>query len=449
MKGSHLFSPNHIRSVVLELIDEDVFVLRALLRVTEIVCTDKVPTAAVTRGAQPRLLINDDFVRKHCRSEVHLQSIIVHECLHVVLGHVRPGAPVSVLENIAMDAVINASILRTLGNAYGEFFALYYAEAEGVMRLLRPMTAKEATRCGTRPRDPLDAAWRALYEGKLNADDLCEIASLFESRTPLRKIAPDALLGSHPAEGEEADEEGALSDPLSDAIDETLRRMNGSGLFRYDHRPGVYANAAALEIDASALALNRWKRNTRRILERYLLPDGRGIPTYAPRESFLPVLNAGDRRAWMKAGWSPFLPEVCWPDSVPQAQGRAQVYLDASGSMFHELPHIIALLHGLRDWIRLPFWAFSNAVAPASISNGELVTESTGGTSFNCVLEHVADTRPAAAVIVTDGFIEPIDSRLLQRCSGTRLHVIVSRDGDRGPFVGSGIPSTQLEALPA
>ena len=123
-----------------------------------------------------------------------------------------------------------------------------------------------------------------------------------------------------------------------------------------------------------------------------------GAPETVSCDSYLPVLHAGDRRGWLRAGWSPFLPDVCWPASVRQPGGQAQVYLDASGSMFAEMGYLVALLRSLQQWIRTPFWAFSNEVAPARIEKGELVTDSTGGTSFNCVLEHVARTRPTCAV---------------------------------------------------
>src|SRR3954451_14302696 len=40
--------------------------------------------------------------------------------------------------------------------------------------------------------------------------------------------------------------------------------------------------------------------------------------------------------------------------------------------------------------------------------DGKLVASTTGGTSMACVLEHVADTRPPSAIVVTDCYIEQL-----------------------------------------
>ena len=68
---------------------------------------------------------------------------------------------------------------------------------------------------------------------------------------------------------------------------------------------------------------------------------------------------------------------------------------------------------------------------------------------MTCVIEHVARTRPAAAVVVTDGYIEPLGKNVLQRAAGTRLHAIVTRDGHPAALGRAGIPYTQLGRLPS
>jgi hypothetical protein len=163
----------------------------------------------------------------------------------------------------------------------------------------------------------------------------------------------------------------------------------------------------------------------------------------------LPVLSTGDRRAVLQARWSPFLPEARWQGERPDRVGTTQVYLDVSGSMSLEMPHIVALLGRLGSYIRRPFWAFSDVVAPARIERGQLLADTTGGTSLSCVLEHLARTRPSAAVVITDGYIEEIEPQLLAGLSGTRLHAIVTRDGDPLPLAKAGISYTQLSRIPS
>jgi hypothetical protein len=124
------------------------------------------------------------------------------------------------------------------------------------------------------------------------------------------------------------------------------------------------------------------------------------------------------------------------------------VYLDVSGSMNAEMPLIIGLLARLGRFIHKPLWAFSNVVAKAEIVNGRLLADTTGGTSMACVLEHITETRPAAAVVVTDGYIETLSPGLLAGVRGTRLHAIVTRDGSPAMLHQAGISYSQLSRLP-
>jgi hypothetical protein len=196
--------------------------------------------------------------------------------------------------------------------------------------------------------------------------------------------------------------------------------------------------------------MRRWERKTLEILKQHLSPDehSRGI-RLEQTEFHVPVLSPGDRRAFMRAQWAPFLPEAEWRTQQPKRKGTAQVYLDVSGSMSAEMPVVIALLGRLSRYIRRPFWAFSDVVAPAFIEHGQLIAQTTGGTSLACVLEHVAQTRPVSAVIVTDGYIENLDRRLVMKASTTRLHVVVTRDGSPKELLKAGLSYTQLDKVPS
>jgi hypothetical protein len=52
-------------------------------------------------------------------------------------------------------------------------------------------------------------------------------------------------------------------------------------------------------------------------------------------------------------------------------------------------------------------------------------------------------------VVVTDGYIEPLGKKVLQRAAATRLHAIVTRDGSPFALARAGIPYTQLGRLPS
>jgi hypothetical protein len=236
---------------------------------------------------------------------------------------------------------------------------------------------------------------------------------------------------------------------LTEAIEAALKAMNGSGIFR-GPRPGVGAEAYACRVRPVDPGLTRWRRETCAVLQRHLAPDPRSVARESADRSFLlPVLSTRDRRAALRALWSPFLPDAHWDTVVPTRTGSAQVYLDVSGSMDGEMPLIVALLGRLSRHIRRPFWAFSNVVAPARIEGGQLISDTTGGTSMGCVLEHVARTRPSAAVVVTDGYIETLNRAQVTAVAGTRLHVIVTRDGNPAELKRVGLPYTQLSKVPS
>jgi hypothetical protein len=226
--------------------------------------------------------------------------------------------------------------------------------------------------------------------------------------------------------------------------------MNGSGVFRSPAGRGVGADAYRHEVRGADAAVGRWRRETYAVLRRHLLPDVRSVAREpASRSVALPVLSPGDRRAVLRSLWSPFLPDARWETEHTARAGSAHVYLDVSGSMNAEMPLIVALLGRLAPYIRRPFWAFSNVVAPACIKQGRLIADTTGGTSMGCVLEHVARTKPRAAIVVTDGYIEPLTPGQVAATAGTRLHVIVTRDGNPALLQRARLSYTQLSRLPS
>jgi len=51
-------------------------------------------------------------------------------------------------------------------------------------------------------------------------------------------------------------------------------------------------------------------------------------------------------------------------------------------------------------------------------------------------------------VIITDGYIESIPRQRVTEIRGTRLHAIVTRDGNPSLLKAAGIPYSQLGRLP-
>ena len=299
----------------------------------------------------------------------------------------------------------------------------------------------------------------ALYDGRLVADDIEAAgrngwtrrrAVVTQAVAGPFILAPggldsvDGYLGNHDDLGR------PLPDELQDALEQSMREMNGSGIWRAPKSRGVGANPYEALFVAKDEPMRRWRNRTLELLKRHLEPDRRSRAREdTPHEYVMPVLSPRDRRAFVRSLWTPFIPEAAWSATVPKRAATANVYLDVSGSMYAEMPQIIALLGRLSRYIRRPFWAFSDCVAPAVIKNGQLVASTTGGTSMACVLEHVAQTRPATAIVITDGYIERLRPSLVEKAAGVRLHALVTRDGSPAELRRAGIPYTQLEKVPS
>jgi len=455
------------RSVLLELIDENPFAIRAVLRILAVEFTKAVPTLAVTCEERPRLLVNLDFVQQHCRTDAEVKALLCHEFLHVLLRHTEQRRCFTRARHLALDAVINAIIHRQHGAGYSGMMSRYYAKARGLAKLLRPMNADEIGHYNAmwKHRVSLPAwvnAWAALYEGTLLADDIEAVAIQMA-----RGCDPDQTIGStedlgpftlQPGDddfnwmlGNHVDVSVRISEALKDALDRAMKEMNGSGIWRAPGTRGVASNPYEAIVTARNDGLEGWQRSTLALLREHLLPDPRSRALRDTSKPYcIPVLSPGDRRAFLRAQWSPFLPDAQWHGATSVHEGSAFVYLDVSGSMNAEMPLVIALLARLAPWIRRPLWSFSDIVAPAIIERGQLRTTTTGGTSLKCVMDHVARTRPAAAIVVTDGYVEQLDrERVRQALAATRLTALVTRDGNPAALKRAGIPYRQLEKVPA
>jgi predicted metal-dependent peptidase len=116
----------YFKALLQELIDENPFSVRAVLKILGVVFTDTVPTLAVTREKSPRLLVNLEFLQEHCQTEKQVKAVIVHEFLHILLGHTEDKKAMTPARHLAFDAVINAIIHRQYGWEYSAMMSSYY-----------------------------------------------------------------------------------------------------------------------------------------------------------------------------------------------------------------------------------------------------------------------------------------------------------------------------------
>jgi hypothetical protein len=456
------FDRGHFEAVLADFVEENPLACQGLLSVARLVFSREVPTLAVTlRDDPPLLLVNPDFIAKHVKTEDDLRALLLHEFLHVLLGHTKLFKNCDPATNLALDAVINHIVQRELGEPGGEFFRRFYQPAGDAdpLWLLRPHAPgdirprdKDAAQCCEGPYAPLPPGLtrskpliiHQLRNGLARANVLADdVLDLFDSLDIVLN-GEVLFLGGHGGTDE--------MHPANRArLERLLAELDGDGIFRRPGDHGFGTSPAAAEWAASD-PNRRWRVQTHKLLRRLLMPDPRSRPASDGVTSYcLPVATSSDRRAAMRALWNPILPEFKWAAQRFKPGGRVNVYLDVSGSMNAELSLLTGLLWKLRSWIRSPFNAFSNGVHPARIVDGKLQTDTTGGTCFNDVLEHIAAKRPGKSLIITDGFIEQPDSQLIKQLHalGEEIHVLVSANGSSEIFENNALPSTRLPLIQA
>jgi hypothetical protein len=441
----------YFRALLSELIDTDPLCCRAVLSICRIEFTPTVATLCVSLGQPSVLRVNLEFVTRNCETEEHVKALILHEFLHVLLGHTTRFKSMTPAINVALDAVINAIIHRTLSEPYSSMMGRYYGKSRGLLRLLRPMTiAEQKTYCDFyKRRKELTAVEReeffflelhsSIYSGRLVSDDILEIARQLQSDT-LGELLKQGLvlLGGHSERGQSLDD---LDPDVAARVRHALAPLKGEEIWRDPDRmkpPMLKPVPRQKRVPAA------WRAATLPILRRLILPDPKARRHFSTPAPFsLPVLQQADRRGCLRSLWNPIIPEISWNGTRPHAAGSVQIYLDVSGSMNAELRLLVSLLAEFIPWIRTPLWAFSTVVSPARIVQGALQTHSTGGTALACVFEHLGKTRPVKALLITDGFVEQ-DAVASFPC---QIEALIPHNGTPDVLQKYGFPVHQLPPL--
>ncbi len=446
-----LITEKYFKAILADLIDENPIACRGILRISKVVFTEDVPSLAVSlSGRRPLLYVNLSFLSEHCAAEEHIKAVIIHEFLHVLLNHTEKFKRVTPFLNLALDAVINAIIHRSLGHSYSGMMKAYYGKSKGIVRLLRPITEEEQSGldiADTRGENGFINIWSGVYAGELVVDDLLDLAKKLHRQDPLFVLTGGTIfLGNH----EERDEKGLLSPETEQTLRETLSALNGGGIWRLPQKHGVGRQTYETNFPVKSMDLLRWEKTAIKALKASVTPDRHSkLSTSRSYSMSLPVLNGSDRRGFLRLGWNPILTDFLWTAHKAKPSGSTQIYLDVSGSMNEEMESLIALIWKLRGYIRFPFWAFSDTVKPAVIKDGKLKTTTSGGTSINSVLKHIAENKPLKAVVITDGYIEKCDPLLLTQVRNQQISAIISRDGSAAEVKRAGIPYVQLERYPS
>ena len=422
----------------------------------------------------PVIELDPAFLDRFVRSDADALHLLAHEVLHRVRGDLCRFAAVDrtiwMLFNLALDIFVDAQLERLWFGGDGAPYQrrLYAADRFPEVLLVpprvllrdiggpasrrflalgcSPFRSRGAVRKGRedlvravegrlrrmRVRSPLELA--ELYaDGWLNQSDVSAFWRTFRERMQdelpqlLRADLP-LLLGDHGSPGRP----DPMLEELADRVDAALgiRHLPGLGgglrvetLQPYARKPDPGPLLATLR-QAIESDPDDPTRHLRLCPDRGLLPG--------PGRRELMSLACG------------VLP-VFWPSSLPhhiEDDQRVHLFVDASGSMDEWLPFLFRLCGELSEHIGSSVCLFSNQVVRTSL--GELAAgrvESTGGTDFDCVLDHALRKRWRRIVVLSDGWANA-DEALLERARRAGLKVWVVLFGEDAnhehPLIGLG-----------
>lgn len=409
---------NQAKQVLLELISDNVLGCRALLSVCQIHFTREVDSAAVTLGSHPRLRINPDFLADKAPSPEDMRVVILHEFLHVLLRHTQQFKRMTPLMNFVLDIQVNSFLGRQFPHASLGLLYRLYGDAIGPYRLLAPPNDDSRARL----EHELADMHRSIYGEHLKYtwSDLFELFKRPMSQMP-EEWKP-LFLGHHADQIPDDERPTPAQLTRMEVCTEDFLHASYKGYLIMQH--GQRTQPTAPSIDRAFNSLNGLLK--------------RKSATQEERNMVLPVLHPGDRRAGLKAVWSPILPMSAHPS--PGKRHVIRVYLDVSGSMSNELPEIIGILHRYRDRIESPLRVFSTKVGTASWSPTGLTFNTSGGTDLKCVIEDLQANPAAGALIVTDGCFSVVEGPM--PCP---LHAVLSRSNSPSALRTMNVPITFLQ----
>jgi hypothetical protein len=452
---------------VLELVGVHAHAINALLTVSTVEWSDATATACVECVDRPRLLLNPSFVAQWCHTPERLATLVLHELLHIALGHTRLFPRPTLAHNIAFDAIINRTLLAAIQGTrvrhsavqfgydierYTDLFTDFYSASKAPEFILRPPPgwplAPDWTASRRMPAE-LRAIHRDLY-------DLTRFAktpgSGWGSRVPrytqvtyadiiaaLRDgggvPAEDvSLLGAHGDTAADRDAiRGSRDHDAAELLASALEPLCGQLPGRGEH-VGLTPVRDASRTPALEQAL-------RTLLRKAIKPNGAARTRVSWRQRDVRVVHRmHDRRAACRMRAAALLGApmpLLFDGHVYEREREPQqvaIYVDVSGSMGQLLPHLRRALLTLRREIEPTVYWFSTVVVAASAHELESGTvPSSGGTAIFAVITHATQQLPAgsAAIVLTDGHLErvPAATSAALRRAQVALHVGVVGGG--------------------
>ena len=396
--------------------------LLALLHVMDVVPSAEVETAAVECTSAPKMLVNTAFVETFAETPEKLLMLVMHELHHVLLGHTRLFERPTPAHNLVFDAVINSMLCRMFPDPpYTSMVCDLYRADRFPECLLRPPDHWKPEKDVTIPRglkqpgmERAQEVYRALY-----SETGADYYELFEALISCLKQADlkVVLLGDHSGEIPDLMGTGMLFDCVREIVERWPQPPNPiAGRSLADRVAAVRVTVKRDVTDRAALTwLIRQVAKPR--------PDARGRLHGGGLEEALCLSPRPDRRSLVlrTLGQRTLLHrvELASPNSRTGIE-PVHVYVDVSGSVAGLRNTLYGAVAACREVVNPAVHLFSTVVHDVPMRRflaGECST--TGGTSIECVAEHIRANKVRRAVLLTDGWVGRATgrhSRTLHEC---------------------------------
>ncbi len=402
----------------------------SLLSLLNIGFSNEVETAAVDLGRRGTLRINPDFLEKHGFTDERLTMLVLHELMHILLGHTRLYHKITLAQNIAFDAVINAHICRLLPEPeYTALFRDLYRDDQLPEALLRPPKGWGEGRAEWKLKGEALSIHRALYDQQAIEITTMEVLQLVE-RVVSDSCISIFLLGSHGKglDGESADPD--LMRQIRELVARWPRELVRSG--RDD--------GGQIREDQIDPAMVKWQ--VMGIIRRALLSlvevFGQPIRRFSGEDlvpALLPWRTMMDRRGIVTEQLPSAPTKILWLGRLSDRQKTwyevPTIYIDVSGSMDDVLPILYGVLLPLRQYIAPQVVLFSTELERIPFSQlKQGVVRSTYGTNISCVTQDIVDRGIRKALILTDGWVGDIPQMHQRQLRKMDLATVLTTPGD-------------------
>jgi len=344
---------------------------------------------------------------------------ILHEMLHPVIGDM--SREMSYLRNFSSDSIINSMIFN-LGLSQCELMEEFYPKSEAAAKAASTKEKQIDPACtilrpNAEPPAKLQGLYERLYPTNVRSYDRQQAPSTLEISDALRIIYADkmktvVLIGSHEGSLPTKTMDGEPISPddlgLPAEVQTSVAEAMADGIEKGKYgRPGAGYNPHLQKMYIEVLRAKASLK--RKVYEGFVCQEnitklkGSFVPA-EPEPSVVPKTISRRDALLIAQGVMPIFYNVA--DEVEDEMNGLHVYMDVSGSVWDELPKALGVLRALNDVIDVVY-QFSNKVVRTSISElvnaKEAKIDTTGGTDFNCVIEHAIAHGVKKALIFTDG----------------------------------------------